>query len=313
MRTQISQRMQTGRALIRLGRFPFLGGGIILHCLGIGMALYDGSSLNIRAVVWGQLAISATQLMTHYANDYFDLQADRANRTPTNWSGGSRVLVENRLPPTIALWIALGLAAIAFGSIVVLSVWVRPGFGTLALLLTAQGLAWFYSAPPIRLHSRGLGELTTAIIVTLLTPLTGYYLQSGVITLLPLLAVLPLCCLQFAMLLAIEVPDAEGDRLVHKRTLVVRLGSRRAAQLYGVLLLLAYALLPLLVGATLPLAVAVAIVAIFPLAASLLWRVYRGHWQQPAHWNALGFYTIALLIGTATAELAAFMLLIGTM
>jgi 1,4-dihydroxy-2-naphthoate octaprenyltransferase len=74
-------------------------------------------------------------------------------------------------------------------------------------------LAWEYSAPPLRLHSTGLGELDTALVVTALVPFAGYYLQAPGLQALPLLlcAIAPLCALQFAMLLAIEFPDAAGD------------------------------------------------------------------------------------------------------
>ena len=47
--------------------------------------------------------MTSFQLMTHYANDYFDLEADRANQTPTTWSGGSRVLPAGELSPRVAL------------------------------------------------------------------------------------------------------------------------------------------------------------------------------------------------------------------
>lgn len=283
-----------------------------MHALGLAMALYAGSILNLRAILWGQIAITATQLMTHYANDYFDLRADDANYTPTNWSGGSRMLVQGRLHPRTALFSALIFAGLAFTAILVLSLVIRPGIGTFLLLFTALALAWFYSAPPLRLHSLGLGELTTAIVVTLLTPLTGYSLQTGRIDLLPLLAIMPLCCFQFAMLLAIEFPDAEGDRQVGKRTLVVRLGAVNAVRLYSSVLLLAYALLPLFVLSGLPVGVALSIAGLSPLTGLLLWRVARGDWHAPTRWNSFGFYTIVLLMTSAMAELGAFILLIGT-
>ena len=57
--------------------------------------------------------MTAAQLMTHYANDYFDLEADRANRTPTRWSGGSRVLPAGVLPPRVALRRRAGAGVIA--------------------------------------------------------------------------------------------------------------------------------------------------------------------------------------------------------
>jgi 1,4-dihydroxy-2-naphthoate octaprenyltransferase len=297
-------------ALIQLGRPHFLIGGVIFHALGVVMALYAGATLNLVALLWGQIAVTATQWMTHYANDYFDLEADRANRTPTHWSGGSRVLVDSQLAPQIALIMACVLAGIALVAIGVLSIRIQPGIATFSLLLVALLLAWFYSAPPLRLHSRGMGELITAIIVTLLTPLTGYYLQTGRVDWLPLLAVMPLCCLQVAMLLAIEFPDAAGDRLVGKRTLVVRVGPVIAARLYTVLVLLTYAALPLLWWWGLPLAVLISITGLSPLALWQVWCMRRGDWQAMRRWNALAFNSLVLLMGTALLEWVGFVWLI---
>ena len=122
--------------------------------------------------------MSAIQLMTHYANDYFDYEADRANDTPTRWSGGSRVLVNAELPRVVALRAALLLAGRSRGARVSRDhggpVPVQP-----SSLRLMQALAWSYSAPPLRLHSRGLGEATTALVVPLFTPLAGFLVQSG--------------------------------------------------------------------------------------------------------------------------------------
>jgi 1,4-dihydroxy-2-naphthoate polyprenyltransferase len=299
---------QPGRILsvLRMGRPHFLVGGLLLHWLGVAMGRSIGAPLNLPALLWGQAAITSIQLMTHYCNDYFDLKADLANPTPTHWSGGSRVLPLGLVQPRVALWIAIGLAASVLGATLVLALIVRPGVWTLLLFLLALALAWSYSAPPLRLHSRGLGELTTALLVAGMTPLVGFYLQTGGVGV-PLLGVLSLCCLQFAMLLTIEFPDAVGDASVGKRTLVVRLGGDRAARLLVLMLLAAYALLPLLVARGLPWQVAAGTALTTPLAAWQGWRVWRGAWADPARWNSLGFWAIALVISTATAELLAFL------
>lgn len=303
--------LSSALAFIKLGRPHFLVGGFLLHGLGVTIALYSGAALNISALFWGQLAITATQLMTHYANDYFDLEADRANLTPTMWSGGSRVLVRSAVPQRLALFTALLLAVIAAAATLVLSLVVRPGWSTFLLLAVAQLAAWSYSAPPLRLHSRGLGELTTAFVVTLLTPLTGYVLQTGQFGLLPLLAVIPLCGFQFAMLLSIEFPDAEGDRAVNKNTLVIQLGMHGAARLYVVVICASFAILPLVILLGLPLEAGLSLLLFTPLVLLLLWQVRRGHWRNPRYWNRFGFHTILLLMGGITTELGAFILLIG--
>ncbi|HYO89761.1 MAG TPA: prenyltransferase [Candidatus Limnocylindrales bacterium] len=298
-------------AFIRLGRLQFLAGGVLLHALGVSMALYSGATLDITALVWGQIAITATQLMTHYANDYFDLEADQANQTPTRWSGGSRVLVDGALPAQTALVAALVLAAIALGANSVLNIFVHPSLATFVLLAVSQCAAWFYSAPPLRLHSRGLGELMAAIVVAGLTPITGYMLQRGQLDLLPVLAVTPLVALQFAMLLSIEFPDAEGDRQVGKGTLVVRLGMRHGIMLYTLAVCSAFVSLPLLVRAGLPGGVGLAVAALLPVAVGLLWQAVRGDWCNPLRWGSFAFHTVLLLMGATAAQVLAFLLLIG--
>jgi 1,4-dihydroxy-2-naphthoate octaprenyltransferase len=279
--------------------------------LGAAIAIYSGKPLNLTALLWGQVTITTSQLMTHYCNEYFDLEADRLNQTPTNWSGGSRVLLEGSIEPKVALLTAIILAVMSFIANLIVSIFIRPGLFTFGLLFGAQLLAWFYSAPPLRLHSRGIGELTTTVLVTLLTPLTAYYLQAGSVAWLPIMVVIPLCCYQFAMLLSIEFSDAEADRQAGKVTLVVRLGAPSAARLYIGLLLLALGMLPVLVLTGLPRLVALAVAVLFPLNFWQIRRVVRGDWHDVHRWNHLGFYSIVLLVATSAAELAAFILLIG--
>lgn len=293
---------------LRLGRPQFLLGGLLLHWLGAAMAYAAGFAISLPALLVGQAAVSTIQLMTHYCNDYFDLAADVANLTPTRWSGGSRVLPHGWIAPRIALRLAIGLGALGAGLALLLALAIRPGPLTFPLMIAALLLAWSYSAPPLRLHSRGLGEPTAALLVTGLTPLVGFYLQSGGLG--PaLLGVLPLCCMQFAMLLAIEFPDAAGDAAAGKRTLVVSLGGAKAARLHAAALLAAYAMPPALVWLGLPLLAAASIGLGLPIAAWQAWRTLRGVWADPAAWNSLGFWAIALLMGTTAAEIVAFLLL----
>src|ERR1700724_2579167 len=97
------------RAFGRLGRPLFLGGGFVMYALGAALAGYAGVVVDWPRYAWGQLVVTAIQLATHYSNDYFDVAADKANATPTRWSGGSRVLVDGGLPRWVALATALAL------------------------------------------------------------------------------------------------------------------------------------------------------------------------------------------------------------
>jgi 1,4-dihydroxy-2-naphthoate octaprenyltransferase len=297
---------------VRLGRPLFLGGGFLLYALGAAVAALASANgtINGRLYLLGQGAVTAFQLMTHYANDYFDLEADRANQTPTRWSGGSRVLLAGGLPAVTALVAALVLLGLGLLVTAVLGAnGAARGVGPLVVpaLLATAALAWAYSAPPLRLHSSGFGELNVAVVVTGLVPFLGFHLQAPDLRGLPvlLLAIVPLMLLQVAMLLAIEFPDAEGDRAVGKRTLLVRLGSERTARLYLVILAAINLLLPLLVVGGLPGRVALAAGLLAPLSLWRMRRLVAGDHRDPARWPALTFWAVALLVLTTAAELLA--------
>jgi 1,4-dihydroxy-2-naphthoate octaprenyltransferase len=285
-------------AFIRLGRPHFLFGGFVLNAFGAALAVYAGSPFDWRIYAAGQVAITAIQWMTHYSNDYFDLAADRANPTPTDWSGGSRVLPEGQLPARVALWTAVALALVALAATLIAAFALPTGPLALPLLVLALVWAWSYSAPPLRLAARGLGELSVALLVPGLTPVVGFYQQAGYIWP-PLFAfIAPLCCLQFAMSLSINFPDAQGDVAAGKRTLLLRIGPPRAAALYIGAIVAAYVLFAALAASGQP---ALALAGL-PLGIALCWRMARGDWARPARWNALAFWSVALLVGSMTLQ-----------
>jgi 1,4-dihydroxy-2-naphthoate octaprenyltransferase len=312
-----SDRVAILIAFVRLGRPHFLVGGFVLYGLGAAIAIAGGAVFNLNAYLLGQAAITAIQLMTHYANDYFDLAADRANATPTRWSGGSRVLSSGTLRPGVALRAALVLASV--GLTLTGAVAWRGGEGgpaAAAALMLALILAWFYSAPPLVLHSRGLGEATTAVVVTGLTPLVGNILQNGGCP--PTMSALALCGatllpvvgLQFAMLLSIEFPDAVGDAAVGKRTLVVRLGTPAAVALYRAILVAVFGALPVMMAiGVLPAPVALGAATAFPIAAWQFVRLGRGAAADARRWEGLAFRSVATLFVVAGGELLGFLYL----
>jgi 1,4-dihydroxy-2-naphthoate octaprenyltransferase len=290
-------------AFLRLGRPKFLGGGFILYAIGAAVAAGAGHHIALDRYVLGQAAVTSLQWMTHYANEYFDYEADRANATPTRWSGGSRVLATGQLPRQVALVASLVLAALGIGFGLALAHAGSLVVPTLALVLV---LAWEYSAPPLRLCATGLGELDTALVVTGLVPWLAFYVQAPSLTGIGqlVLTIVPLALLQFAMLIAIEFPDRESDAATGKHTLVVRLGQRRAAWLYVAVTALAF-VWPAVAVAGLPGRVAIAMAAPAPVA---IWRIVRirDH-AEPAAYERLTFWAVALLVITSLAALLAWL------
>jgi 1,4-dihydroxy-2-naphthoate octaprenyltransferase len=100
-------------------------------------------------------------------------------------------------------------------------------------------LAWAYSAPPFKLMSRGLGELTVAAAWSLVV-IGADAVQRGSIFIIPVLTSLSYGLLIANILLINGVPDAEADAAVGKATMAVRAGPRGSAVLYAITALLAH-------------------------------------------------------------------------
>jgi 1,4-dihydroxy-2-naphthoate octaprenyltransferase len=294
-------------ALWRLGRYRFLVGGFVLYAIGAALARALRPISGVDYAL-GQGVITATQLMTHYANDYFDRHTDAANPTPTQWSGGSRVLPEGKLPPRVARDVAIGLAclSVTLSGVVAWRGHATPG--TLAVLVVALLLSWEYSAPPLRLHSHGLGPLTAGLVVGGLTPLAGFGMQGAPWSGGTLLAVLPLMLSQAALVLVLDFPDADGDAQTGKRTLVVMFGRNRAIGIALVAIMLTYASLPLLHGTAILGAAARGVALTLPLGAWLAWTLGLGRWRQGGSKGTLAFSGIAWFAVVSGAELAAIVL-----
>ena len=217
--------MRALRAFVRLGRPHFLAGGFIGFGLGAAAARFDGATLALATYLWGQALVSAFHAMVHYANEFYDRSGD-VLATRTTFSGGSGVLVAGELPARVAIVAAAGFGAAGTALVARAAI---AGDGALALVGAAIGIsAWFYSAPPVRLLARGLGEADTMLVVGLLVPLAGYAACAHALGPHALVAALPGMVAMLVMMLCVEIPDIAADAASGKRNLVVRWGVARA-------------------------------------------------------------------------------------
>jgi 1,4-dihydroxy-2-naphthoate polyprenyltransferase len=254
-------------AFVRLSRSRFLAGGATGVGLGTAVAAYVANApVDWHAWSTAQFTVSALQLMTHYSNEYFDRFAD-ARAIRTDFSGGSGILVDGTLAPPVALVAAIASLGLGLVGTAMLTV---EGHGIAALFAAAIALlAWSYSAPPLRLLARGLGELDTTLIVAVLVPLCAYAAQNRPFTALALAATLPGAAAMFAMMLAVELPDIECDALGGKRNLLVRAGRSAIVPLGQAALVVVYAGVMVAFGTGAPLSVVILGAVTIPAALGL--------------------------------------------
>jgi len=115
----------------------------------------------------------------------------------------------------------------------------HAGTGLLAIGLAGLLCGWAYSAPPLALVGRGLGE---AVIAAgwLLVVVGADYVQRGSFSVVPAVAGLSYALLVASLLFINQFPDRTADAAAGKRTLVVRLGPDAAKWGYLLIALVAY-------------------------------------------------------------------------
>lgn len=217
---------------IRLGRPHFLLSGMAFFTLGALLARDAGFPLSTPASLLGVSTVVAVQLGVHYANDFHDLAADRTNATRTWLAGGSHVLVDGRLRPSVALWTAR--ACFAAAVLLLVAIGALHGNRPLVVGIAMLLFAWAYSAPPLRLHSRGVGEVAAALVVGAFVPGLALALAGAAMDANVAWALGPLVLQLFAAVVVLSLPDIEGDGAVGKYTLAVQLGRRVAGRVVQV-------------------------------------------------------------------------------
>jgi 1,4-dihydroxy-2-naphthoate octaprenyltransferase len=285
-------------AFIRLARPHFLLGGFLLYALGALIARYSGFPIDFEKYWVGQLYVSAIQLMTHFLNEYWDVETDRLNKSRTPFSGGSGALGPGGLARDTAFTAAVACMAVASGAAFWLIVEMRVSPGAWAIMVLGFLGAYFYSSPPLRLAGTGYGELTASLVVAGLVPALGHILQAERPSLLVLLTIAPLVVFQFAMLLAFEFPDFLADEAAGKHTLLVRVGRKQGSAIHNAALLLGLALAVAATFFGLPARVAVAIIISAPLVLLQITNIRRMQHGEPVSFNRLTFLAVLILVIT---------------
>lgn len=222
-------------------RAPFFTAAIAPAIVGVAVAFYQGYAINWWRAVVTLVGLVAVHGGTNLANDYFDHRSrnDWVNLTPTPFSGGSRVIQDGVISPRAIL--IYSLSCFAVGIVCGLYLWrVTPGNVVLWLGLFGVASGFLYTAVPVAIGYRGVGEFFVGLNFGPVSVLGAHYVQAGHLSAAALMASVPIGLLIAAVLYINEFPDYEADRQVNKKTLVVLLGPERARYGYFLILLLTY-------------------------------------------------------------------------
>jgi len=218
-------------------RAPFFTASVVPVLLGTSLAFHHTGFWDWLLFLWTLAGTVLIHAGANVANDYFDHLSgnDEVNVDFVRpFTGGSRMIQKKLLSPREVL--TLSLVCFAGGSVIGVYLVAKVGLVLLALGIVGILGGFFYTAPPISLVSRGLGEPVIGLNFGVLPVLGAYYVQARQFRWEAVFLSLPVALLIVAILYINQFQDYEADKAVGKRNWVVRLGRRKSAKVFCVLM-----------------------------------------------------------------------------
>jgi 1,4-dihydroxy-2-naphthoate octaprenyltransferase len=224
---------------VKAMRLPFLTGSLMPVILAAALSFLHGA-FHFWLFVVVMTGVGSLHLGGNLINDYYDDPgSDRINLHPTPFSGGSRVIQE-RLMDARTVWaMAMGFFVLGIGC----GLWLALSGRPFVIIVGMMGLlaGYLYSAAPVSLMSRGLGEMTIFLAFGPLITWGTYYVMTGLLTWQAFTLGIPLGFLITAVIWINQFPDYDADRGAGKLNWVIRLGRNRSRRIYSLLMLSPYA------------------------------------------------------------------------
>ena len=289
-------------------RPAFLTASLMACLIGLAIARHDGLRFDVPLALATLLFALLAHAGVNVLNDYYDaLNGTDAQNTGRifPFTGGSRFIQNGVL--TKAQTRNFGFSLLA--GVALAGLWLMLVANPRLFYIGLAGLliGWAYSAPPLRLNSRGMGELCVAAGFLLITAGADFVQRRG-FSAAPFVAGLSYALLVTNLLYINQFPDRVADTAAGKLHWVARLEVRHARWGYVLIALLAYGwlILGVLLG-WLPVLVLMALLAL-PLSVKAA-RLLLRHAAQPQQLGAAIVLTIAAMM--AHGALLALALLIG--
>jgi len=218
-------------AWLRVARLQFYPMVVFVYLAGAAAAVGAGALDWVRAAL-AYACLVLIEFATVLTNEHFDFASDVVNRNAGPFTGGSRMLVEGALTHEElirAVAIAVAMLGVVSGFLLALSPHeVRSPLLVLIVLGVVLGLG--YTAPPLKLSYRGLGEIDVAFTHSTYAMLVGWVAQGGSpSSQIPYLLSAPVLCAVLAANTLAGIPDHAADASVGKKSFSVIFGPPKAA------------------------------------------------------------------------------------
>lgn len=231
---------------LKVARVNFIPASVIPFLMGAVLAFRQGSGLSPVKFLLGLSGVISAHLAGNLFNEYFDDRsgADRITHPRSPFFGGSAAIQEGLVPAEKVLFWAASCMTVSL--VCGASLFFRdldPVF--LLMMAVAAVLTAGYTAPPLRLAYKRLGEADIFFMFGIFPAAAGFYIFTGFFSLDALMLSLPISFMILAVIFCNEIPDAKTDTSSGKHNIISLAGVEKGYILYGVALALSYAAIAL--------------------------------------------------------------------
>ena len=220
---------------LRAIRIKFLLASVIAVSLGLSLAWYAGSSIDIFHALLTFAGVISLHASVDLLNDYWDFKRGIDSKTKrTKMSGGTGVLPEGLLKPK-SVYLA-GIGFLILGAII--GIYFVMIFGiTIGLILGFAILSvYFYST---KIINWGLAEVFVTIKGTLIV-IGTFFIQSQGIDDFSIFAGIVVGLLSSLVLFVTSIPDHDIDKEKGRRTLIIIFGKSNSVKTFSIFPILIY-------------------------------------------------------------------------
>lgn len=293
---------------LKLSRPAFHLVGVLPFILGTILAWRLEGVFNISVCILGVLAVISVMLSTYYAGEYSDYREDIISKSifKSSFSGGSGVIQEGTISGREARCASVVALVSAGGIGIVLQLGLDTGSYTIPLGILGIFSGFFYSTRPIRLITRGVGEILIGFCYGWLPIATAFYIQTGHLHPLVHWMGLPVGLTVFNVILLNEFHDYPADRATGKRNVLVRLGIERGIMLYATASVIAWGAMFCAIRAGVPARALYLYIPVIVLSGLVTGGILMRKDKNSAALETLCGFNIAVNLGTTASLVFAF-------
>lgn len=213
----------------------------VLYGSILAMILLPGVKFNFFYFALTLIGAISVQVGSNIINDIYDYKKGIDKEDPETGipHGGSMVISKGFV--SIGGMKVFAFSSLILSSLIGIFLWMMVGPWILYLMIFGLFAAIYYTANPIALKYKALGDLMVFLTFGVGMTLGAYIVQTGQFSWLPVVLSTPIGLLIIAILHSNNIRDMKFDDAFGVKTIPILIGQKMSIYMYDVLLISAYA------------------------------------------------------------------------